>query len=250
MSVFCRLCRIQILSHPNPITGSSIRHGMKLQELIFECTHIMLTKDPRLPQFLCDSCVIRLDETYAFIQLCHESEEMFTKLFPHPPQPEQEQILTPTCNPHEATNVYHKNNSVAIKLELEQEALSAPAEYSSTFDMLPAIDGNIRKINNKDWITEARSHRERQRLSTAKRRAKMTVDQRERERERARVRQAKRRANRSDEEIRVQRERDRIRQAMKRAKFREVEILQQQHLHQHVANQDSTAFSGIGLGLK
>ncbi|XP_053696277.1 uncharacterized protein LOC128743679 [Sabethes cyaneus] len=247
MSTFCRLCRIQIIAHPNPIASSSIRHGLKLQELIFACTQIILTKDFRLPQFLCDSCIIRLDETYAFIQLCRESEEIFSKLFP---QPAQDKNPTQAPNSHGTNDnrtFQNHSNSVAVKLELENEILSVPVEYPNTFDILPAIESDLHKRCNKDWISEARTHRERQRLSTAKRRAKMTDDQRERERERARVRQAKRRASRSDEEIRVQRERDRIRQAMKRAKFREVEMLQQQQLVQHTANHDSTAFIGLGL---
>lgn len=206
-----------------------------------------LTKDLRLPQFVCDSCIIRLDETYAFIRLCRESEEMFTKLFP---QPEQHKNPIQSSNT-QLTNVnqafHHPNNPIVVKLESEQGMLSDPLEYSNTFDILPAVENDLRK-NNKDWISEARTHRERQRLSTAKRRAKMTVEQRERERERARVRQAKRRASRSDEEIRVQRERDRIRQAMKRAKFREVEMLQQQHQQlEHPLNQDSIAFKGLSL---
>ncbi|XP_058820362.1 uncharacterized protein LOC131682693 [Topomyia yanbarensis] len=233
MSVFCRLCRIQIFSLPTAISNNSIRHNKPIQEMIFECTRIMLVKDTRLPQFLCDSCTVRLDETYAFILLCRESEEIFLKLFPqpkhhtdittHPPKSADQQTKGQELNRH--------NNTTSIKLELVPEVLSVPVEYSNSFDILPGIENESRKGNNKDWISEARLHRERQRISTAKRRAKMSAEQREKERERARHRQAQRRANRTDEEIRAQRERDRIRQAMKRAKFREVEMMDQHPLN-------------------
>ncbi|XP_058453729.1 uncharacterized protein LOC131431839 [Malaya genurostris] len=236
MSEFCRLCRIQILSPGTAVTSKSMRHNKPIQEIIYECTQIMLVKDTRLPQFLCDSCAIRLDETYAFILLCRESEELLLKVFPQLAQPKpQIDILSNSSRSIEqqmrGQRLPCHHDTSPVKLELVPEVLNTPMEYSNSFATLPGMENESRKGKNKDWISEARIHRERQRLSTAKRRAKMSDAQREKERERARLRQAQRRANRTDEEIRAQRERDRIRQAMKRAKFREVEMMEQHSLN-------------------
>uniref|UniRef100_A0A1Q3FXR2 ZAD domain-containing protein n=1 Tax=Culex tarsalis TaxID=7177 RepID=A0A1Q3FXR2_CULTA len=245
MSVFCRICRGQIFSQPIPLSNSSLRHSKLLYDMIFECTQIMLTKNTRLPQFLCQACVIRLDEAFAFLQQCRESEQIFAKTLPAADQPEKLDLRHKTPRPLTVTD--------SVKLELlPSEELTVPVPFSSVAASFAATYGHVlletstdasrsstvltspAEPNSKDWMSEARKHRERQRISTARRRANMTPEQREKERERARIRQAQRRAGRSDDEVRAQRERDRIRQAIKRAKFREVELVQQQ---QHQSQQ-------------
>lgn len=131
----------------------------------------------------------------------------------------------------------------AVKLELlPSEELPLPVPFNSVTASFAATYGHVlleastdssnktltrADPASKDWMSEARKHRERQRISTARRRANMTQEQRDKERERARIRQAQRRAARNDDEVRAQRERDRVRQAIKRAKFREVELVEQ-----------------------
>lgn len=139
-----------------------------------------------------------------------------------------------SANSLESTKSF-QNSSSAIKLELERED-PKPLEYASTssfseftaFAAAAGHSGTNASPDSKDWLSEARRHRERQRVSTAKRRANMTPDQRKKERERARIKQAQRRALRTEEQIQAQRERDRVRQAMKRARYRQVEMTQQE----------------------
>ncbi|KXJ72833.1 hypothetical protein RP20_CCG017158 [Aedes albopictus] len=234
MTIFCRVCRMQIFSQPILLTSNSARHAKPINEMVFECTQILLTKDIRLPQFLCESCLIRLDEAFAFLKLCRESERMFTETIPmaikldNKSDPGNGVSYSHSTNAIELTKCFNNSSSEAIKLELEGDDSKAPLEYaatSSTFsDFSALISGGQTASSaqdNKDWLSEARKHRERQRVSTAKRRANMTPDQRKKERERARIRQAQRRALRSEEQVRAQRERDRVRQAMKRARFRQ-----------------------------
>lgn len=254
MSPFCRICRVQIFSQPVPLSNSSIRHSKPIHDMIFECTQIMLTKDSRLPQFLCQACLIRLDEAFSFLQQCRESEQIFLKTLPEPP--EKVPLRLKTSRPLPVTD--------SVKLELvPSEELTIPIPFSSVSSFAATygqvlLEASIDPKGNttpataaaaaaailattppdgsKDWLSEARKNRERQRISTARRRANMTPEQREKERERARIRQAQRRASRSDDEVRAQRERDRIRQAMKRAKFREVEMVQQLQQQQQGQN--------------
>ncbi|KAL9708078.1 hypothetical protein quinque_011596 [Culex quinquefasciatus] len=205
MSAFCRICRVQIFSQPIPLSNSSLRHSKLIYDMIFECTQIMLTKDTRLPQVLCQACAIRLDEAFAFLQQCRESEQMLVKTLPATESPEKQTVTE------------------AVKLEL------LPVPFNSYGHVL--LEASSTDPTGKDWMSEARKHRERQRISTARRRANMTPEQRDKERERARIRQAQRRAARNDDEVRAQRERDRVRQAIKRAKFREVELVGQNRPH-------------------
>lgn len=241
MTVFCRVCRMQIFSQPILLTSNSARHTKPINEMIFECTHILLTKDIRLPQYLCESCLMRLDEAFAFLKLCRESERMFTETIPMAIKLDSKTESSLDASYSQAMdssglNRSIQNSSSAIKLELEGDESKAPLEYASTSSTFSEFNALISggqttptlQGDNKDWLSEARKHRERQRVSTAKRRANMTPDQRRKERERARIRQAQRRALRSEEQIRAQRERDRVRQAMKRARFRQVEMIQQQ----------------------
>ncbi|XP_065088171.1 uncharacterized protein LOC135709726 [Ochlerotatus camptorhynchus] len=261
MAIFCRICRMQIFSQPILLTNNSVRHAKPINEMIFECTQILLTKDIRLPQFLCESCLMRLDEAFSFLKLCRESERMLTQTLPITVRPQktaeviditQIQSIEPP-----RTNDKSHNDSMPVKLELEPEELTVAVDYatSSTFSAYNVLIGGGHNVNpkgEKDWLSEARKHRERQRISTAKRRAKMTCDQREKERERARIRQAQRRACRSEDEIRAQRERDRIRQAMKRARFRHIEMMQTttppQHQQQHQQQQQHEQHHTFPLG--
>lgn len=160
---------------------------------------------------------------------------MFAQTLPTPlrPQKTAEVVDITHIQAMESPRMSDKphNSSMPVKLELEPDDLNTSVDYptSSTFSAYNVLLGPGHSVNQKgekDWLSEARKHRERQRISTAKRRASMTPDQREKERERARIRQAQRRACRSEDEIRAQRERDRIRQAMKRARFRHIEMMQ------------------------
>ncbi|XP_055640843.1 chromatin assembly factor 1 subunit A-B-like [Toxorhynchites rutilus septentrionalis] len=230
MSFVCRVCRMEIFTHPFSLTDSSLRHVKTIDEMIYECTHIKLTKDSHWPQFICESCLLRLEDSYAFLLLCRESQQFYMNTLQAEGPLELPDELPATLD-NKLENI--DSNLISVKLEVDPEEILNSSDYTDgTFpalNMLPTISSRTGDPKaERNWMVEARKHRERQRISTARRRARMSPQEREKERERARLKQAQRRASRSEDQIRKQRERDRLRQAMKRAKFREVEMIQQQ----------------------